>query len=115
MQMHHEAEDEAVKDKVGRVHEEIDREVLRRHSNRVLHGHPSPMLWLERDVPVAEVLEERARTNAGLPKRHLLYVDTPFCLPTTPHRCGFCLFPSQIHRSPNKLPTYYGYHAQQGA
>jgi hypothetical protein len=60
-----------VNNTVERVHEEIEKEVLRRHSNRVLHGHPSPMLWLERDVPVAEVLEERARINARVPKRLL--------------------------------------------
>jgi hypothetical protein len=39
-------------DPVQRVHEQIDRELPRRHSNRVLHSHPSPNLWLERDVPV---------------------------------------------------------------
>jgi hypothetical protein len=31
-------------DRVRRVHEQIDRDRLRRHSNRVLHGHPSPTL-----------------------------------------------------------------------
>ena len=101
-------------DTVERVHEEIEQEVLRRHSNRVLHGHPSPTLWLERDVPVAEILEERARTNAGVHKRLLLYVGTPFCLPTTPDRCGFCLFPSEIYRSPDQLTTYLGYLAKEG-
>ena len=40
-------------DPVQRVHDLIARELPRRQSNRVLHGHPSPMLWLERDVPVA--------------------------------------------------------------
>jgi hypothetical protein len=44
-------------DRVLRVHEQIDRELPRRHSNRVLHGHPSPNLWLERDVPVADLLD----------------------------------------------------------
>ena len=28
-------------DRVQRVHEQIDRDRLRRHSNRVLHGHRS--------------------------------------------------------------------------
>ena len=40
-----------------RVHEQIDRDRLRRHSNRVLHGHPSPTLWDEPDVPVDEILK----------------------------------------------------------
>ena len=40
-------------DRVQRVHEQIDRDRFRRHSNRVLHGHPSPTLWDEPDVPVA--------------------------------------------------------------
>ena len=104
----------AVREKVERAHEQIDREVLRRHSNRVLHGHPSPVLWLERDVPVAKILEERARTNAGIAKRLLLYVGTPFCLPTTPDRCGFCLFPSEIYRSADQLTTYLEYLAREG-
>jgi hypothetical protein len=39
-------------DRVQPVHEQIDRDQLRRHSNRVLHGHPSPTLWDEPDVPV---------------------------------------------------------------
>src|SRR5262245_38904130 len=46
-------------DSVQRVHDLIARELPRRQSNRVLHGHPSPMLWLERDLPVAEILHDR--------------------------------------------------------
>ena len=38
-------------DPVQRVHDLIARELPRRQSNRVLHAHPSPTLWLERDVP----------------------------------------------------------------
>ena len=102
-------------DRVQHVREQIDREVLRRHSNRVLHGHPSPTLWLERDVPVARVLQDRARTNnGGPPKRLVLYVGSPFCLPTQPDRCGFCLFPSEVYRGPDQLTTYLRYLDREG-
>src|SRR5437773_12317310 len=66
----------------------------RRQSNKVLHGHPSPMFWLDRDVKIAEVMRARQRANAVVPKKVNLYVATPYCLPTDPDRCGLCLFPS---------------------
>jgi hypothetical protein len=52
-------------DRVQRVHEQIDRDQLRRHSNRVLHGHPSPTLWDEPDVPVDEILKWRRHPRSG--------------------------------------------------
>src|SRR5881397_2028706 len=101
-------------DSVQRVHELIDRELPRRQSNRVLHAHPSPTLWLERDVPVSEILARRARSGARARKRLLLYVGTPYCLPTAPDRCGFCLFPSEVYRDPEQLATYIRYLATEG-
>jgi oxygen-independent coproporphyrinogen-3 oxidase len=94
---------------VERVREQIEREVARRHANRVLHGHPSPMFWLEREVPVAEILRKRNRSAGGAPRGLIVYVGTPFCLPTEPDRCGFCLFPSEVYRSPDQLSTYLRY------
>lgn len=93
--------EEQVMDQVQRVHELIHRELPPRQSNRVLHGHPSPTLWLERDVPTAEILGWRARPSSGARKGLLLYVGTPYRLPTTPDRCGFCLLPSEVYGIPN--------------
>jgi oxygen-independent coproporphyrinogen-3 oxidase len=76
-----------------------------RHANRVLHGHPSPTLWLERDIPVNHILEEGARPRGAIRKALILYVATPYCLPTQPDRCGFCLFPSEVYREPGQLVT----------
>jgi oxygen-independent coproporphyrinogen-3 oxidase len=100
-------------DQVQRVHERIDKELARRHANRVLHGHPSPMFWLERDLPVADIVHKRNRPGAGVPRGLIAYVGTPFCLPTTPDRCGFCLFPSEVYRSPDQLVTYLRYLAKE--
>ena len=54
-------EDETMINSVDVVHAHIEKEFVRRHANRVLHGHPSPTLWLERVIPVAHILEEGAR------------------------------------------------------
>ena len=51
--------------RVARVHELIDKEIPRRQGNRVLHGHPSPTLWLEPDVPVDAILAWRRRPPPG--------------------------------------------------
>jgi oxygen-independent coproporphyrinogen-3 oxidase len=101
-------------DRVQRVHEQIDRDRLRRHSNRVLHGHPSPMLWDEPDVPVDEILKWRRHPRSGPRKDLLLYVGVPFCLPTAPDRCGFCLFPSEVYKGPEQLVTYLRYLRAEG-
>ena len=49
----------------------------RRQSNKVLHGHPSPMFWLDRDVKIAEVMRARQRANAVMAIRAGRPVD--FC------------------------------------
>src|SRR4029453_9619682 len=87
----------------------------RRHSNRVLHGHPSPVLWRERDVPVAAIMAQRARALVGTPGRLNLYVATPYCLPTNPDRCGFCLFPSEVYQGRSQLEGYLAYLEREGA
>ena len=101
-------------DRVQRVHEQIDRDRLRRHSNRVLHGHPSPTLWDEPDVPVDDILKWRRHPRSGPRKDLLVYVGIPFCLPTTPDRCGFCLFPSEVYKAPEQLVTYLRYLRAEG-
>jgi oxygen-independent coproporphyrinogen-3 oxidase len=86
----------------------------RRHSNRVLHGHPSPLLWRTRDVPVPEIVAARQSALRDAPSRLNLYVATPYCLPTNPDRCGFCLFPSEVYQGRSQLETYVRYLEREG-
>ena len=92
----------------------IETQRSRRQSNRVLHGHPSPLLWLDRDVSVPAVMAERAAARREIPKQLNLYVATPYCLPTDPDRCGFCLFPSEVYQNRQQLDTYLRYLAREG-
>jgi len=93
----------------------IDAQRGRRQSNRVLHGHPSPLFWLNRDIPVPDVMAEREAARREIPKQLNLYVATPYCLPTEPDRCGFCLFPSEVYKNRGQLDTYLGYLEREGA
>ncbi|SVD61820.1 uncharacterized protein METZ01_LOCUS414674, partial [marine metagenome] len=70
----------------------VDKYRTRRQSNKVLHGHPSPVFWLDKQVAMSDVMDQRERAAAKVRKRLNLYVGTPYCLPTEPDRCGFCLF-----------------------
>lgn len=36
------------------------------------------------------------------------YMGIPFCLPTDPARCGFCLFPTQIYKGQRGMLDYLG-------
>jgi oxygen-independent coproporphyrinogen-3 oxidase len=86
----------------------------RRHSNRVLHGHPSPLFWRSRDLSIRDIMAARAEALRGTPYRLNLYVATPYCLPTNPDRCGFCLFPSEVYRARSQLDSYLGYLEREG-
>jgi oxygen-independent coproporphyrinogen-3 oxidase len=92
---------------------EVQRE--QRQGNKVLHGYPPPLLWRERDVPIDEVMALRRGGAEAASKRLNLYVATPYCLPTEPDRCGFCLFPSEIYRNRHQLDHYLGYLELEGA
>ena len=87
----------------------IEKYRLRRQSNKVLHGHPSPMFWLDRDVRVGEELARLRQAYRHVDKRLNVYVGTPYCLPTDPDRCGFCLFPSEVYQGRQQLDTYLTY------
>ena len=86
----------------------------RRQSNKVLHGHPSPMFWLDRDVPIPDVMANRRAAAETMRKKINLYVGTPYCLPTQPDRCGFCLFPSEVYQNRQQLDTYLDYLRREG-
>ena len=96
------------------IHAYIGKHRRRRQSNKVLYGHPSPVFWLEPDVPIAEVMSERRAANRDVRKRVNLYVGTPYCLPTEPDRCGFCLFPSEIYQGRHQLVEYLRYLEREG-
>src|SRR5206468_12172529 len=101
-------------DRLQRVREQIDREVSRRHANRVLHGHPSPLFWLDQHIPVEPVMEHRHTTRLVFPTRLSLYVAPPYCLPTKPDRFGFSLFPSQPYRNQAQLDVDLRYPPREG-
>jgi len=84
----------------------IDKESTRRQSNKVLHGHPSPMHWKEFDKPVTDFLEKRVDCSRDNNLAVNLYVGTPFCLKTKPSRCGFCLFPSEDYVGNKGVESY---------
>ena len=92
----------------------IDKQRSRRQSNKVLHGHPSPVFWLERDVRIPDVMSDRRASNRAVPKGINLYVATPYCLPTDPERCGFCLFPSEVYQGREQLDRYLKYLEREG-
>lgn len=92
----------------------IDSHRRRRQSNKVLHGHPSPVFWLDHAVSIPEVMAVRARTHRDVRKQINLYVGTPYCLPTEPDRCGFCLFPSEVYRNRQQLDEYLTYLRREG-
>ena len=96
------------------VHAFVEKRRRRRQSNKVLHGHPSPVHWLESDIAMNEVLDASARANQEIPKQINLYVGTPYCLPTEPDRCGFCLFPSEIYTGRRQLDEYLEHLEREG-
>jgi len=91
----------------------IDRESSRRQSNKVLHGHPSPMYWKPFEQPLSAYLEKRLECSTENELEVNLYVGTPFCLKTKPSRCGFCLFPSEDYAGNKGVEEYIGYLARE--
>ena len=41
-------------------------------------------------------------------------MGTPYCLPTEPDRCGFCLFPSEVYKDRHQLDVYLDYLKREG-
>lgn len=87
----------------------IAKEILRRQSNKVLHGHPSPGFWKPLETPVEELLEKRSLLIEGTATKTNLYIGTPFCIKTKPERCGFCLFPSEDYTGNAAVEEYLAY------
>ena len=99
---------------VAKVRGYINKQRLRRQSNKVLHGHPSPVFWLDQHMSVPDVMRDYKASARRVRKRVNLYVGTPYCLPTEPERCGFCLFPSEVYKDRKQLDVYLNYLKQEG-
>jgi len=99
---------------INNVRTYIKKYRVRRQSNKVLHGHPSPVFWLDREVSVPEVMRQHSNSENTIKKCINLYVGTPYCLPTNPGRCGFCLFPTEIYKNSEQLSTYLDYLKREG-
>lgn len=87
----------------------IDDEVGRPQSNKVLHAHPGPMYWHPDDGTQSERLRARLELAQTQAFSSNLYLGIPFCIPTEPAHCGFCLFPTQDYRGNTSILEYLSY------
>jgi oxygen-independent coproporphyrinogen-3 oxidase len=87
----------------------IEREFSRPQSNKVLHTHPSPMYWRANDGKTRQRWEKRAHLAKQRRFKDNLYLGIPFCIPTDPAHCGFCLFPTQDYRGKSQISDYLDY------
>jgi oxygen-independent coproporphyrinogen-3 oxidase len=85
-----------------------------RQVNKVLHGFPSPRLWHQTTVPVPELLSQRKLKTSPKPRNLQLYMATPYCLQTTPEKCGYCLFPVEVFTGMSQLERYLSYLELEG-
>lgn len=67
----------------------IQKNKVRHLSNKVLHTHPSPKMW-KTDLKEEENNYLLKNTEAKY-KSINLYLGIPYCIPTNPPHCGFCL------------------------
>lgn len=84
----------------------IEKNKNRHLPNKVLHAHPSPTLWTT-DYSREEILKRL--TYRAPSTRVNLYMGIPFCLPTDPPHCGFCLFPTAKYCGRKSTSTYLNY------
>lgn len=86
------------------VNEFLDKNRERHLSNKVLHMHPSPALWttdLDLDA-IDSNLAHRPQDETYVN----MYMGIPFCLPTDPPHCGFCLFPTEKYNGKASTSAY---------
>lgn len=79
----------------------LDRHVGREPGTKIQYGHPSPRFWQPGQPPLAELL---ARVDPHRPLN--LYLHIPFCPPTDPQACGFCLFAREDYHSYAHVEAY---------
>lgn len=93
----------------------LQREFARPQSNKVLHAHPSPMYWQPHDGDTQARWAQRQRVSARRPIADNLYLGLPFCLPTEPAHCGFCLFPTTDYTGKRQVQIYLDWLEREAA
>ncbi len=79
----------------------LEAHVGRAPGTKIQYGHPSPRFWQQRDLPLTEAL---ARCDGSRPLNFYLHI--PFCPPTDPDACGFCLFSREDYVSQRAVDSY---------
>jgi oxygen-independent coproporphyrinogen-3 oxidase len=79
----------------------LDAHQGREPGTKIQYGHPSPRFWQPSRAPLTELL---APLDARKPLN--LYLHVPFCPPTEPEACGFCLFAREDYQSYSLVEAY---------
>lgn len=85
----------------------LDKNLKRHLSNKVLHAHPSPALWRPQFDDITT--HAKLTTNEGARTKVNMYAGIPYCLPTNPPHCGFCLFPTENYKGKDEMQVYLSY------
>lgn len=97
--MHRPAPSEGVS--ANDVRHYLDRYLTREPGTKIQYGHPSPRFWTEASLQLPELLAPVNDTHDLS-----LYLHIPFCPPTTPAACGFCLFAREDMNSYDLVRSY---------
>jgi len=81
----------------------LDRHRARLPGTKIQYGHPSPRYWRPSEADLPELL-----ADAVSDRKVALYLHIPFCVPTEPGACGFCLFAREDFSSYPLLRRYVG-------
>jgi oxygen-independent coproporphyrinogen III oxidase len=82
----------------------LEKYMERQPGTKIQYGHPSPRFWEHREAQFPELL------SALTPGRALtLYLHIPFCPPTDPPACGFCLFAREDFTAYGLVVKYVDY------
>ncbi|MBM4344063.1 MAG: radical SAM protein [Deltaproteobacteria bacterium] len=79
----------------------LDKHLSREPGTKIQYGHPSPRFWAVREAPQAALL---APMDSDKPLN--LYLHIPFCPPTDPEACGFCLFAREDYHTYKAVDAY---------
>ena len=92
------------------VNSYIDKHIDKRQVNKIQHGFPSPRYWTEQAIPVDELADDRRRILEAEKASYVnLYVGVPYCIKTSPGKCGYCLFPVEEFQGNAALENYLTY------
>lgn len=79
----------------------LDLHHSREPGTKIQYGHPSPRFWQPHQAPLGDLL---APLDSHKPLN--LYLHIPFCPPTDPEACGFCLFAREDYQSYQAVDAY---------